>query len=90
MRGAISINTRRLAWDPSEDVESSLREPIQTLDTYRRKMLDKRMLLRVLSGDLPLSRVANRLSGAFARAADRKLAPILRGASRHFQLNRVI
>ena len=88
--GTIAINVRRLAWDPGEDVETSLREPIQTLETYRHKMVDKRMLKRVLTGDLPLSRVARRLGSAVSRVLDRKLAPVLRGASRHYRLNRIV
>ncbi|WP_170122014.1 alpha/beta hydrolase family protein [Breoghania corrubedonensis] len=88
--GLVAINVRRLVWDPDEDVETTLREPIQTLDTYRRKMVDKRMLKRLLTGDLPLSRVVTRLASAVSRVLDRKLAPVLRGASRHYRLNRIV
>ena len=90
IKGAVAINTRRVVWDPDEDVEETLREPIQTLETYRRKMVDRQMLKRLVTGDLPLSRVMRRLYGAVSRALDRKLATVLRGYSRHFRLARIV
>lgn len=88
--GAFLINSRRFVWDPAEDVDAVIREPIQTLATYRAKMADGKTLARILSGDLPVSRAASRLTRAVLSVADRKLAPLLRGLSKHHRLSRVV
>lgn len=88
--GAFLVNSRRLVWNPEEDVEAALREPLQTLSTYRRKMVDRQMLRKALSGELSLARAAGRLFRALHSAADKKLAPLMRGASRHHRLGMIV
>ncbi|WP_346915620.1 alpha/beta fold hydrolase [uncultured Roseibium sp.] len=88
--GVFAVNPRRLVWDPDEDVDSAIREPIQTLSTYRSKALDPRNLGRVLSGEISLRKAASKVLSAIRRAGGRKLAPVLRGLSKHHRLNRVV
>ncbi|WP_193177190.1 alpha/beta fold hydrolase [Oricola nitratireducens] len=88
--GAFILNPRRLVWDPDEDVDKAIREPIQTLDTYRRKMVDRKQFARVLSGELSPAVAASKVLRAATRVADRKLAPVLRGFSKHHRLASVV
>ncbi|MCX7304374.1 MAG: alpha/beta fold hydrolase [Hyphomicrobiales bacterium] len=88
--GAVIINARRLVWDHSDDVDKAIRAPLQTVDTYRRKMLDKQTLTRILNGELSVPASALKLGRALLRILDRKLAPVLRGASRHYRLDRIV
>ncbi|SHL32522.1 alpha/beta fold hydrolase [Roseibium suaedae] len=86
IEGAFLINSRKLVWDPHEDVDQAIREPIQTLDTYRSKMTDPRQFKRLLSGELALSTAIRKVTTAIKKAADRRLAPVLGGLSRHHRL----
>lgn len=88
--GAFILNPRRLVWDPDEDIDKAIREPIQTLDTYRRKMVDRQQLARILSGELSPAVAASKVLRAVRRVADRKLAPVLRGFSKHHRLSSVV
>ncbi|MBD8878420.1 alpha/beta fold hydrolase [Roseibium polysiphoniae] len=88
--GAFLINARRLVWDPDEDVDEAIREPIQTLSTYRNKIASPRQLKRLLSGELPISRAIKRLAQALGKVADQKLAPVLRNFSKHHRLDRIL
>lgn len=85
--GAFLINPRKLVWDPKDDVDLAIREPIQSLDSYGSKLGDPNQLKRVLSGDLPVSRVLRKLTSALASTADKKLAVVLRNLSRHYRLS---
>ncbi|PHP65127.1 hypothetical protein CSC94_20625 [Zhengella mangrovi] len=87
--GAVLVNPRRLVWNPAEDVETAIREPLQTLATYRRKMTDAKMIKRVLSGEVSPAVAARKLFRAVHKVADRKFAPVLRGLSGHYRLTRV-
>ncbi|GGB48432.1 hypothetical protein GCM10011316_20700 [Roseibium aquae] len=80
-----AVNARRLVWDSHEDVDQAIREPIQTLDTYRRKLVDGAVLRRVFTGDLPVARVISRLTQAAAVALAPLSAPILRSRSAHYR-----
>ncbi|GEO85260.1 MULTISPECIES: alpha/beta fold hydrolase [Alphaproteobacteria] len=90
--GTVLINPRKLVWDPREDVDQAIREPIQSLETYGSKLTDPNQFKRLLSGDLPISRVLGRLTKALASTADRKLArvPVLRNLSNHYRLSRIV
>ncbi len=87
--GAFVINPRRIVWDPDEDVDQAVREPIQTLATYGRKIVDRQTAKRIISGDLSLGTAASKLMRSLRIVADRKLAPLLRGLSRHHRLKKV-
>ncbi|WP_422374596.1 alpha/beta fold hydrolase [Roseibium sp.] len=84
------INPRRLVWNPAEDVDLAIREPIQTLETYGRKALNRETLQRVVSGDINLWSAARKVTTAFARKSDRVLAPVLRRLSTHHRLSSVL
>ena len=88
--GAVVINARRLVWDKAEDVDKAIRAPLQTVDTYRRKMLDRQTLGRIMKGELSVPGAAAKFGRAVWRILDRKLAPVLFGASRHYRLNRIV
>jgi len=90
VKGAFLINPRRLVWDPDEDVDQAIREPIQTLETYGRKMLDKDTVKRVLSGDINPVSAGKKLGRALATKSDRVLAPVLRKVSKHHRLSSVL
>ena len=87
---AFLINPRRLVWDPDENVDQAIREPIQTLETYRRKAFDKDTLLRVLRGDINLLSATRKVTTALARKSDRVFAPLLRRFSTHHRLSSVL
>nr|WP_282449558.1 alpha/beta fold hydrolase [Roseibium sp. CAU 1639] len=87
VNGAFLINPRRLVWDPDEDVDQAIREPIQTLETYSRKIFDRETVKRVLSGEINPVSAGNKLSRALATKSDRVFAPVLRNFSRHHRLS---
>lgn len=88
--GVFAVNARRLVWDTAEDVDMAIREPIQTLSTYRSKALDPKNLGRILSGELSVRKAVSKVLSAIRLAGGRKLAPVLRGLSKHHRLNRVV
>ncbi|MFZ2101136.1 MAG: alpha/beta fold hydrolase [Oricola sp.] len=88
--GVFLVNPRRLVWDADEDIDAAIREPIQTLETYGRKIFDRETLGRIRSGDLSVAKAGSKLVRAFSRVADRKLAPVLRGLSKHYRLSGVV
>jgi alpha-beta hydrolase superfamily lysophospholipase len=88
--GAFLVNSRKLVWDPDEDVDKAIREPIQTLSTYRRKAFDLNTLKRVVSGDINLVSALKKVTRAAKLKADRKLAPVLGNLSRHHRLFNVL
>ncbi|MBD8892425.1 alpha/beta fold hydrolase [Roseibium litorale] len=90
IEGAFLVNSRKLVWDPDEDVDQAIREPIQTLDTYRSKMTDPKQFKRLLSGELTVSTAVRKVTAALATAADRKLSPLLGRLSRHHRLKSVV
>jgi len=83
--GAFVVNSRRLVWDPFEDVDAAIREPIQTLDTYARKAFSLAAIKRLLTGDLTLSRAVSRLSQAIAQRLSPLIAPVFRQRSAHYR-----
>ena len=87
---AFLVNSRRLVWDPDEDVDKAIREPIQTLSSYGRKAVDLKTVKRVLTGDINLLSALKKVARALKFKADRKLAPVLRGFSRHHRLFSVL
>lgn len=88
--GAFLVNSRKLVWDPEENVDQAIREPIQTLETYRSKMTDPKQFKRLLSGELTVSAAMRKVFRALLSAADRKLAPVLGNLSRHRRLGSVV
>eukprot|EP00903_Cladosiphon_okamuranus_P000954 g952.t1 len=64
------INPRRLVWNPDEDVDLAIREPIQTLETYGRKAFDKETVQRVVSGDINIPSAIRKVATALARKSD--------------------
>lgn len=88
--GVFLINPRRLVWDPDEDVDQAIREPIQTLETYGRKMLDGNTVKRVLTGDINPVSAGRKLGRALATKSDKVLAPVLRSVSKHHRLSSVL
>ncbi|WP_269583994.1 alpha/beta fold hydrolase [Roseibium sp. Sym1] len=90
VNGAFLINPRRLVWDPDEDVDQAIREPIQTLETYSRKMFDRETARRVLSGEINPVSAARKVATALSRKADMLFAPVLRPLSKHHRLSSVL
>lgn len=90
VNGAFLINPRRLVWDPDEDVDQAIREPIQTLETYSRKMFDRETVKRVLTGEINPVSAAKKVARALSRKADTVLAPVLRPLSKHHRLSSVV
>jgi alpha-beta hydrolase superfamily lysophospholipase len=87
---AFLVNPRKLVWDPDEDVDKAIREPIQTLSSYGRKAVDLNTFKRVVSGDINLVSAMKKVLRASKLKADRKLAPVLGNLSRHHRLFKVL
>ncbi|ASP35831.1 alpha/beta fold hydrolase [Labrenzia sp. VG12] len=87
---AFLINPRRLVWNPDEDVDLAIQEPIQTLESYGRKAFDRQTVRRVLSGDIKLSSALRKVATAFHRKSDEAFAPVLRRFSTHHRLSSVL
>lgn len=85
---AFLVNTRKLVWDPDEDVEKAVREPIQTLQSYGRKAFSRETVRRLLSGDLRLGTALTKVLRAAAGKLDLLLAPFGGVLSRHARLAR--
>ncbi|MEE4010559.1 alpha/beta hydrolase [Roseibium sp. FZY0029] len=90
VEGAFLVNSRRLVWDPDEDVDKAIREPIQTLSSYGRKAIDLNTLKLVVSGDINLVSALKKVTRAAKLKAGRKLAPVLGSLSRHQRLFKVL
>ncbi|GAB4518222.1 MAG: alpha/beta hydrolase [Roseibium sp.] len=87
---AYLINPRRLVWDPDENVDLAIREPIQSLETYGRKVFDRDTLKRVLSGDINVVSACVKLRRAATRKLDRVLGPVFGSLSKHQRLFRIL
>ncbi|GAB2185260.1 alpha/beta hydrolase [Roseibium sp. LAB1] len=87
---AFLINPRRLVWDPDEDVDQAIREPIETLGTYSQKLFENETVRRVLSGDINLLSAGKKVARALSTKADKALAPVIRSLSKHHRLSSVL
>ena len=86
--GIVMLNARRFIWDPDEDVDKAIREPLQSLETYRQKSFDKEILTKVVRGEInPLS-AGRKVLRALGKRADIKFAPVLGQLSKHRRLSK--
>nr|MEC9420590.1 alpha/beta hydrolase [Pseudomonadota bacterium] len=90
VNAAFLVNSRKLVWDPDENVDKAIREPIQTLSSYGRKAVDAETLKRVLSGEINLVSALKKVTRPVKLKVDRTLAPVLGNLSRHYRLFKVL
>jgi pimeloyl-ACP methyl ester carboxylesterase len=84
--GVFVVNTRRFVWDPDEDVDTAIREPLQSLETYRRKMFDMKSVYKFAQGQIKPAVAAVKVARALGKTLDKKLAPVLGSYSKHHRM----
>ncbi|MBP1848647.1 alpha/beta fold hydrolase [Rhizobium halophytocola] len=73
----VSVNQLRLIFDPAENLENALRVGARSLNDYRRRAFDIRILGRILKGEVNLPRAAINVLGQLRTKAMTRLAPHL-------------
>lgn len=88
--GVAIINARRLVWDTRADFEKEFGRPVRALETYKRRLSDRKAIQKVLSGQVSIPRLAMRLADGAYREVDRALAPIFGRLTWHGQLGHTL
>ncbi len=90
VNAAFLVNPRKLVWDPDLDVDEAIREPIQSLESYSRRVFDRQSLKKLFSAQINLKKASRKFASALTQKLDRKLAPVLGSLSRHHRLKQVL
>jgi len=77
------INQLRLIWDPEESLATVARTHLRSAGEYRRRLLDPRIVLRILRGESSIPGFLRALWFQMATRLSHALAPVLPGISKH-------
>jgi alpha/beta superfamily hydrolase len=72
VKAAALINAQRYVWNPADDFDTVMRQPVHTVGISRRAR-DPRQIRRLLTGDIPARLALERLTTMLGRAAQARL-----------------